>query len=213
MLIRATPYSGRTTLLRQLGKAIAGGEATVIVLLIDERPEELPAWQRELPEAELALAPADLAPTEQVRIAELALERARRVAEAGGDAILICDSLSRLAVAADGVAEVKRLFGSGRTLAEETAGSMTVIATALDEGEDEGSADRAVATTETALVTLDASLAAEGIEPALRFAECRAVGEDELRSDEERDDIRRLRSEIAQATPPEAAALVRERLG
>jgi len=212
-LIRATPHSGRTTLLRQLGKAIAGGDATLIVLLIDERPEELPAWERELPDAELALAPADLAPAEQVRIAELALERARRVAEAGGDAVLICDSLSRLAVAADGVAEVKRLFGSGRALAEEDAGSLTVIATALDEGEDEGSAERAVATTETALVTLEASLAEERIEPALRFADCRAVGEDELRSEQEQDEIRRLRSEIAQATPPEAAALVRERLG
>ena len=84
-------------------------------------------------------------------------------AEAGDDAVLVCDSLSRLAVAADGVAEVKRLFGSGRELAEEDAGSLTVVATALDEGDDEGSANRAVATTESSLVTLDASLAEEGI--------------------------------------------------
>lgn len=214
VLIRATPHSGRTTLLRELGQAIdASGEATLIVLLIDERPEEVPAWERALPDAELALAPADLAPDEQVRIAELALERGRRVAEAGRDAVLVCDSLSRLAVAAGGVAEVKRLFGSGRDLAEDDAGSLTVIATALDEGEDEGSADRAVATTETSLVTLDVSLAEEGIQPALKFAECRIVGEEELRTEAELDDIRRLRSELAELTPPEAAARVRERLG
>ena len=214
VLIRATPHSGRTTLLRELGQAVAaGGEAKLIVLLIDERPEEAPAWEQALPDAELALAPADLAPAEQVRIAELALERGRRVAEAGDDAVLVCDSLSRLAVAADGVAEVKRLFGSGRDLAEEDAGSLTVIATALDEGDDEGSANRAVATTESSLVTLDASLAEEGIEPALKFAECRVIGEEQLRSEDEMDEIRRLRNELAELTPPEAAALVRERLG
>jgi transcription termination factor Rho len=214
ILIRSTPRSGRTTFLRELGRAITGaGEARVIVLLIDERPEELPSWERALPDAELAEAPADLAPGEQVRIAELALERARRIAEAGGDAVLLCDSLSRLAVAAEGVAEVKRLFGSGRELAEEDAGSLTVIATVLAEGEDEGSADRAVATTETSLVTLDASLAEEGIEPALKFAECRAVGEETLRSFDEMTDIRRLRNELSEATPPEAAARIREVLG
>ncbi len=214
MLIRATARSGRTTLLRGLGQAILAGPEgpKLIVLLIDERPEEVPVWQRELPNAELALAPADLAPAEQLRISELALERGRRAAEAGTDAVLICDSLSRLAVAADGTAEVKRLFGSGRELAEETAGSLTVIATALDEGEDEGSADRAVTTTETALVTLDGSLAEEGIQPALKFAECRVVGEENLRSVDELEEIRQFRSELAELTPPEAAAAVRKRL-
>jgi transcription termination factor Rho len=156
VLIRAAPRADRTTLLRELGTAIlAAGEAALIVLLIDERPEEVPAWERELPGAELALAPADLPPGEQVRIAELALERGRRAAEAGTDAVLICDSLSRLSVAADGVAEVKRLFGSGRDLAEEEAGSLTVIATVLEEGEEGDAAERAVATTESSLLSVD----------------------------------------------------------
>ena len=160
VLLRSDPRSGRTSLLRELGAAIqAAGEAALIVLLIDERPEEVPAWQRELPGAELALAPADLPPGEQVRIAELAVERGRRAAEAGVDAVLVCDSLTRLAVAADGVAEVKRLFGSGRDFAEEEAGSLTVIATILDEGEDGGLAERAVATTESSLVNLDEVIA------------------------------------------------------
>ena len=64
-----------------------------------------------------------------MRTAELALERARRLAEAGTDAVLVCDSLSRLAFAAGDVAEVKRLFGSGRNLAG--GGSLTVIATTV----------------------------------------------------------------------------------
>jgi transcription termination factor Rho len=160
VLVRAAPRSDRATLLRELGQAItAGGAANLIVLLIDERPEEVPAWERALPEADLALAPADLAPAEQVRLAELALERSRRIAESGADAVLVCDSLTRLAVAADDVGEVKRLFGSGRELDEEGSGSLTVIATAFDEGDDEGSAARAVATTENSLLVLDDVLA------------------------------------------------------
>ena len=69
------------------------------MLLIDERPEEATAWREALPDAEIATATADLAPAEQVRLAELALERPRRRAEAGADVVLIVDSLSRLAVA------------------------------------------------------------------------------------------------------------------
>ena len=162
VLVRAAPRPERTALLRELGQGIAAGEARLIVLLIDERPEEVPAWEDALPDAELALAPADLAPSEQTRIAGLALERGRRIAEAGGDAVLICDSLTRLAVAADGVAEVKRLFGSGRELAEEGTGSLTVVATVLADGEDEGAAERAVATTETGVFTIDEVLADVG---------------------------------------------------
>jgi transcription termination factor Rho len=213
VLVRAAPRSGRTTLLRGLARAIAAaGEARVIVLLIDERPEEVPAWREAAPGVELALAPADLAPAEQVRVAQLALERARRLAEAGEDAVLLCDSLSRLAVAAGGVAEVKRLFGSGRELAEEGAGSLTVIATAFADGEDGGDAERAVITTETALITLDQQLAEQGIAPALRPAECRAVGEAELLDATELARLRSLRAELAGLEPATAAARLRGRV-
>ena len=100
VLVTAAPRSGRTTLLRGLARAVRGVEGPeLIVLLIDERPEEATAWREALPGAELATATADLAPAEQVRVAELALERARRRAEAGADVVLIVDSLSRLAVA------------------------------------------------------------------------------------------------------------------
>jgi len=213
VLVKAAPRSGRTTLLRDLAKALGSIESLELtVLLIDERPEEVPAWNEAVPSADLALASADLSPREQVKVARSALERVRKQAEDGADAVLLCDSLSRLAVAANGVDEVKRLFGSGRELSEEDAGSLTVIATTLGEGDDEGSADRAVTTTETSLITLDESLASEGISPAIRFGECRAVGDEAILSQEEMDGLRHLRSSLADLVAPEAAGLIRRQL-
>src|SRR5919198_668365 len=73
VLVEAAPRSGRTTLLRELANAIARTEtAEVIVMLIDERPEEATAWQEAAPNAEVATATADLAAAEQVGIARLA---------------------------------------------------------------------------------------------------------------------------------------------
>ena len=211
VLIRAAPRSGRTTLLRGIAKAAQSLEGVkLIVLLIDERPEEATAWRQALPDAELAIATAELAPVEQTRTAELAIERARRLAESGADAILLCDSLSRLAVAAGEAGEVKRLFGSGRNLAG--AGSLTVLATVLAGAGDEGAAERAVISTESALVTLDPDLAAEGVHPAIDPAGCRVSNEDYLRTPEELAAVRRLRSQLAGLTPAEAANLLRERI-
>ena len=211
MLVRAAPRSGRTTLLRSLARAAAANEtARVIVLLIDERPEEATAWREALPVAEFAIATADLAPVEQVRTAELALERARRLAEAGVDAILLCDSLTRLAHAAGDVAEVKRLFGSGRNLAG--GGSLTVIATTCRPAIDGAEAERAVITTETALVALDPDLAAAGVTPPLNARESRISNEDQLRDPDELEAARRLRAQLADLDAVEAANLLRDRI-
>jgi transcription termination factor Rho len=222
VLVMAAPRSGRTTLLRSIAGAIEGQEGLqLIVVLIDERPEEATAWREALPASEVVSATAELPPEDQVRVAELALERGRRLVEAGRDVILIVDSLSRLAVAAGSAAgqgspsdvtEVKALFGSGRELAEDGAGSMTVIATVVDGAEDDGAAERAVMTTESSLVTLDAELAAAGVFPALRVGECRISNEDELREADELTAIRRLRSLLADLDPVEAANLLRERI-
>ncbi len=213
VLVKAAPRSGRTTFLRGLAQALSQvHDLEICVLLIDERPEEVPAWNEAIPSADLALAPADLSPSEQVKVARSALERARTQAAEGADAVVLCDSLSRLAIAAKGVDDVKRLFASGRELAEEGAGSLTVVATTLGDGEDDGSAQKAVTTTETSLVTLDVSLASEGISPALRFSECRAVGEEKILSEDELDGLRHLRSNIAELVAPEAAAFVRRQL-
>jgi transcription termination factor Rho len=213
VLVLAAPRSGRTTLLRGLARAvIATRGPELIVLLIDERPEEATAWRQAVEGAEIATATADLAPAEQVRLTELALERARRRAESGADVVLIVDSLSRLAVASQKAAEVKRLFGSGRDLAEEGAGSLTVIATVVEGAEDDGMAERAVVTTESARVRLDPELAGAGVFPALATADCRVSNEEELRGPEELAAARHLRSLLADLAPPEAAALLRERI-
>jgi transcription termination factor Rho len=211
VLVRATARSGRTTLLRSLARAAAATEnARVIVLLVDERPEEATAWREALPVAEFAIATAEMASADQLRTAELALERGRRLAETGTDAVLVCDSLSRLAFAAGDVSEVKRLFGSGRNLAG--GGSLTVIATTVADGQDDGEAERAVATTESSLVVMDPELAAAGVIPALRAGETRTSNEDQLREPAELEATRRLRSLVVDLKPSDAAALLRERI-
>src|SRR3954454_9420917 len=222
VLVMAAPRSGRTTLLRSIAAAISQQEGLeLIVLLIDERPEEATAWAEALPESEVISATADLPPEDQVRVAELALERGRRLAEAGRDAVVVVDPLSRLAVAsssaagrgrASDVAEVKGLFGSGRELGEEGAGSMTVIATVVAGAEDDGAAERAVVTTESSLITLDPDLAAAGVFPALRAAECRISNEDELRDADELAAARKLRSLLSDLDAADAANLLRERI-
>jgi transcription termination factor Rho len=213
VLIRAAPRSGRTTLLRGLARAIgAVQEIDVVVLLIDERPEEATAWREALAGAEIASATADLAPADQVRVAEFALERARRRVESGGDVVLLVDSLSRLAVAAGDVAEVKRVFGSGREAAEEGAGSLTVVATVLEGTEDDDAAERAVITTESSLIRLDPTLAASGVVPALVPSECLVSNEEALRPAKELAAARGLRWLLADLDPDEAASQLRERI-
>jgi transcription termination factor Rho len=210
VLVRAAPRSGRTTLLRSLARAAAANETTkVIVLLVDESPEESTAWREAIPVAEFAIATSDLAPVEQVRTADLALERARRLAEVGADAVLVCDSLTRLAHAAGDVAEVRRLFGSGRNLAG--AGSLTVIASTVA-GVDSAEADRAVISTESALVVLDADLAAAGVTPAINARETRVSNEDQIRGADELEASRRLRVELMRLDAYEASNLLRDRI-
>jgi transcription termination factor Rho len=212
VLVLAQPRSGRTTLLRALGSAIAATEASLCVLLADERPEEVPQWQEALPQAEIFAATADEEPREQVREAELAMGHAKRLAEAGGDVVVLVDSLSRLALGYRDPAKVKRMFGVGRELGEEGSGSLTVIATVL-ESDDRGAEVReAVETTENLLLRLDADLAAKGIFPPLAPQDSRASGEEALRDAEELEKVRRLRSELAEMEPEQAARALAEQI-
>jgi transcription termination factor Rho len=213
VLILAQPRSGRTTLLRALGSAIAETDAHLCVLLADERPEEVPQWEAALPDAEIFAATADEEPREQVREAELAMGHAKRLAEAGGDVVVLVDSLSRLALGYRDSARVKRIFGVGRELGEDGTGSLTVIATVL-EADDRGSEVReAVETTENLLLRLDAGLAAKGIFPPLAPGDSRSAGEEELRDPEELEKIRRMRAELAEMDPEEAARALAEQIG
>ena len=212
VLVLAEPRSGRSTLLREIGRALVGGDAEVRVLLADERPEEVTEWERALPEAEIVAAPADQEPAEQVRAMELALGHAKRRAESGGDVVVMVDSLSRLALGYRDRARVKRLFGAGRELADEGAGSLTVIATVLDSDDGGAEVRDALVTTENVLLRLDEELASRGIVPSLLIGECRITGEDKLRSPEEIEAARALREELSDMDPAGAARELGERI-
>ena len=212
VLVLAEPRSGRTTLLRSIAQSLSATDADVRVLLADERPEEVTAWEKAIPDAEIVAAPADQEPTEQVRAAELAIGQAKRKAESGADVVVILDSLSRLALGYRDPSRVKRLFGSGRDLAEDGTGSLTLIATVLDT-DDRGAAVReAIETTENVLIRLDGSLAAKGIVPSLLVAETRVSGEEELRTPDELSAVRELRAELDELTPEDAALALKSRI-
>ncbi|MGE5858832.1 MAG: Rho termination factor N-terminal domain-containing protein [Solirubrobacterales bacterium] len=212
VLVLAQPHSGRTTLLRALGAAIAGTGAHLCVLLADERPEEVPEWERALPQAEIFAATADQEPRDQIRAAELAMGHAKRLAEGGEDVVVLVDSLSRLALGYRDPGRVKRLFGAGRELADEGSGSLTVIATVLDSDDRGAEVREALETTENLLLRLDAGLAAKGIVPALVPADCRASGEDALRDAGEMEQVRRLREELGQLDTEAAARTLADQI-
>ncbi len=145
-LIVAPPRSGKTILIQQIAAAVATNypAATLIVLLVDERPEEVTEMRRSV-KGQVFYSSNDRDTEEHIRIAQLAIDRAKRIAEAGGDAIVLLDSLTRLARAHNKMSNTgrtmtggvdvkaldapKRVFGSARAFAE--GGSLTVMATAL----------------------------------------------------------------------------------
>jgi len=149
-LIVAPPRSGKTILLRQIAKAV---EATypdvhLIVLLVDERPEEATEWRRSVTKGEVFVSTNDEQAKKHVELAEVVWRRARRLVELGQDVLLLIDSLTRLGRAANNVwgnsgktmsggidsralERPKALFGSARNT--EVAGSLTILATALIE--------------------------------------------------------------------------------
>jgi transcription termination factor Rho len=213
ILVLAEPRSGRTTLLRALARAFGAGGARPLILLADERPEEVTEWERAMPEAEVIASPADTEPRDQVRAAELAIGHAKRRAEAGEDVVVIIDSLSRLALGYRDTSRVKRIFGAGRELEGDDSGSLTVIATVLEGDERTPEVRSALETTENVLIRLDAGLAAQGIVPSLVVSETRASGEEQLRDGAEMAEARELRAELEAMEPAEAARALGERVG
>ncbi|MEM7143961.1 MAG: transcription termination factor Rho [Verrucomicrobiota bacterium] len=147
-LIVAPPRTGKTTLLMHIGEAITQNhpDTKLMVMLIDERPEEVTDFTRALPKADVMASSNDSDVKSHVRIAQLAIERAKRLAEAGEDVFILMDSITRLGRAFNnaikgkgrtmsGGIDVKaleiprRLFAAARNTRE--AGSITIIATAL----------------------------------------------------------------------------------
>jgi transcription termination factor Rho len=210
VLVRAAPRSEGTSVLRDLARAASDARLHLLALLFDESSEAATEWREELLQVELGIADAELAPRDKLHIAELALARAHRLAESGEDVVLLCDSLSHLALAGGNADEVRRLFGSGRNLAG--GGSLTVIGTVLADPPDEGDAERATFTTESALITLDPDLVAQDVQPPIVARECRVATEDQLRDSDELDRVRSLRAAVLALEPAEAARFLRERI-
>ena len=146
-LIVAQPKTGKTTLLKEVANAIAYNhpEVYLMVLLIDERPEEVTDMQRSV-RAEVIASTFDEPAERHVRIANIVLEKAKRLTECGHDVMIVLDSITRLArayntvqpasgkvlsggVEANALQKPKRFFGAARNI--EGGGSLTIIATAL----------------------------------------------------------------------------------
>ena len=172
-LISGPPGSGATFLLRELGRALAQEGAHVAAVLVDVRPEEVPEWE----DAGLEVAAADTgtSPREQVALAEDMLSRAKDAAARGEDAVLLLDSLSRLARAyaltgdrVGAVEATKRWFAAARD-AGEGAGSLTLIAAARVETESslEALVHETLADSANMVVRLNAHLAERGRHPAI----------------------------------------------
>ena len=148
-LIVAQPKTGKTMLLKSIANAIADNHPEVyeIVLLIDERPEEVTDMERSV-KAEVVASTFDEPAERHVKVANMVLEKARRLVECGHDVVILLDSITRLArayntvqpasgkvlsggVDANALQKPKRFFGAARNI--ENGGSLTIIATALTE--------------------------------------------------------------------------------
>ena len=148
-LIVAQPKTGKTMLLKAIANAIADNHPEVyeIVLLIDERPEEVTDMQRSV-KAEVVASTFDEPAERHVKVANMVLDKARRLAECGHDVVILLDSITRLArayntvqpasgkvltggVDANALQRPKRFFGAARKI--ENGGSLTILATALTE--------------------------------------------------------------------------------
>ena len=146
-MIVAQPKTGKTMLLKDIANAIAANhpEVYMIVLLIDERPEEVTDMQRSV-RGEVIASTFDKEPQEHVKIANIVLEKSKRLVECGHDVVILLDSITRLArayntvqpasgkvlsggVDANALQKPKRFFGAARNV--ENGGSLTIIATAL----------------------------------------------------------------------------------
>jgi transcription termination factor Rho len=147
-LIVAAPRTGKTMLLQAVARAIIANhpEIVLIVLLIDERPEEVTDWQRQVKAAEVISSTFDEPPQRHAQVAEIVMEKAKRLVEHKRDVVILLDSVTRLARAyntisppsgkvlsggldSNALQRPKRFFGAARNI--EFGGSLTILATAL----------------------------------------------------------------------------------
>jgi transcription termination factor Rho len=229
-LIVAPPRTGKTIILQNIANAVSTNhpECVLIVLLIDERPEEVTDMLRSV-KGEVVSSTFDEPPERHVQVAEMAIEKARRLVEYGHDVVILLDSLTRLARAyntvqphsgkilsggidANALHKPKRFFGAARNI--EEGGSLTIIATALiDTGSrmDEVIFEEFKGTGNMELV-LDRRLADRRVYPAIDIIKSGTRKEELLYHPDELEKIYVMRQALADLAPLDAMNLLVGRL-
>ena len=229
-LIVAPPRTGKTIILQNIAGSIATNnpEILLMVLLIDERPEEVTDMQR-IVKGEVIASTFDEPPERHVQVAEMAIEKARRMVEHGHDVVILLDSITRLARAyntiqphsgkiltggidANALHKPKRFFGAARNI--EQGGSLTIIATALiDTGSrmDEVIFEEFKGTGNMELV-LDRRLSDRRAYPAIDLVKSGTRKEELLYHPSELEKIYIMRQALADLAPLDAMNLILSRL-
>lgn len=229
-LIVAQPKTGKTVLLKEIANAIAANhpESYLIILLIDERPEEVTDMERSV-NAEVISSTFDEPAERHVKIANIVLEKAKRMVECGHDVVILLDSITRLArayntvspasgkvlsggVEANALQKPKRFFGAARKI--EKGGSLTIIATALiDTGSkmDEVIFEEFKGTGNMEL-QLDRKLSNKRVYPAIDIVASSTRREDLLLDKESLQRIWILRNHLADMTPLEAMQFLKDKI-
>jgi transcription termination factor Rho len=231
-LIVAPPRTGKTVLLQRLTNAIAINhpEVCVIVLLVDERPEEVTDFKRSTPDSvEVVASTFDEEATRHIQVAEMVMEKARRMVEFGDHVVILMDSITRLArgynnglpstgkigtggVDSKALIRPKKFFGSARNI--EDGGSLTIIGTALV---DTGSkADEVIFEefkgTGNSELHLTRKLVEKRIWPAIDIAASGTRREELLLDPKEYELVGRLRKVVSDMSPVEAMEMLRTRM-
>ena len=229
-LIVAQPKTGKTILMKDIANAIAANhpEAYIMMLLIDERPEEVTDMARTV-DAEVIASTFDEPADRHVKIAGIVLEKAKRMVECGHDVVIFLDSITRLArayntvapasgkvltggVDANALQKPKRFFGAARNI--EGGGSLTIIATALV---DTGSKMDEVIFEEfkgtgNSEIQLNRSLSNKRIFPAIDLVQSSTRRDDLLHDETTLNRMWIIRKFIAEMNPIEAMGTIRDRL-
>ena len=230
-LIVAQPYSGKTVLLQKIANGIMvnNPDVVLIVLLIDERPEEVTDMQRHV-KGEVISSTFDEPPERHIQVSEIVLEKARRLVEHGKDVVILLDSITRLARAYNSVVphsgkvlsggidsnalqKPKRFFGAARAI--EEGGSLTIIATALvDTGSrmDEVIFEEFKGTGNMEL-QLDRNLFQRRVYPAIDIKRSNTRHEELLLKPDELNKVWILRKVLNELNNVEAMELLIEKLG
>ncbi len=230
-MVVSPPKAGKTTVLKSIANGIINSspDTHVIILLVDERPEEVTDWQRTVMPAEVVYSTFDKPPDQHIQVTELVLERAKRMAEMGQDVAIILDSITRLAraynLAAPASGKIlsggidstalyppRRFFGAARNI--EEGGSLTIIASALVETGsrmDEGIFEEFKGTGNME-IRLDRTMAEKRLFPAINVEASSTRKEELLLPTEELALVWRLRRVLHALEPGAALELLTDKI-